>query len=790
MREGGSSDVFVLTLATSIFLLCELIVCGVMEKKETNPPPVFLTPRAAGLSGLIPPSHFETRRPLSAPQPSVPNPVLPADTSPWEELKKELDKLKRENEELKRRQSRFEEPRARSLDRQPPDVPPSESRALEIIAHQMREIRRLELAVSDAHTKDEELHRLSKEVEALKRERAEAEQAEERRKREEERRQQSEEAAERKRQEESWHLSERHRAELDTLKGRGHELEAKLQEVQKQKLQEISQLREELHVSNQKREHAETQLRQSQLDLESQISLVQQLRTYIGELVPDDHQTDTQRKEITELKNTIQTLEKERDALKMSMSLLQTRLSSLTHILSLQESDLCKKAGSHIDSQKTQLLLTRWREKVFSLMVQLKSEEINKENDERKMGEKICSLENSLQESNQQLALYSHAMQDRTAELEMERVLNKSLQDELCAAHAKSSRLTNRAEKAEQTSVQLKKLIESFVQALCSQEKTFRGALQRLVTLGQRISFATKRVDTIQGLVAQRLTLVKLVKEEMTRPLVPEEDLCPSYEDLKSEVKLLNEERDHLSGELKRSALIFEGRVTEIREKLEAETAECRLSCSFLRQSLHEAEEREQGLRTQVTELERKLKEASEEAEQLREQLRDQKGEYEKELQERVRDIEEKTTQQLAEMEKHLLEARREHTKAVVALRQTERQIQREKNRSQETMRSLEEAARLREEQLGRRLREAERDKNLMTATLRQEGLLASYQKNRTAAIQSTAMHTEEGQKASSAPGGSATAANKEYISSMLANLQSLGASLLHPENPEDEEQE
>lgn len=50
---------------------------------------------------------------------------------------------------------------------------------------------------------------------------------------------------------------------------------------------------------------------------------------------------------------------------------------------------LCK--GTHIDGQKTQMLLKRWREKVFSLMVQLKSEEMNKESDERKMQQRVSS---------------------------------------------------------------------------------------------------------------------------------------------------------------------------------------------------------------------------------------------------------------------------------------------------------------------------------------------------------------------------------------------------------------
>lgn len=83
------------------------------------------------------------------------------------------------------------------------DAQPSETRALEIIAHQMREIRKLELAVADAKEKEKALQRLSQELQVIKEERTQAEQAEERRQKEEERRRQSEEAAKRRWQEEA-----------------------------------------------------------------------------------------------------------------------------------------------------------------------------------------------------------------------------------------------------------------------------------------------------------------------------------------------------------------------------------------------------------------------------------------------------------------------------------------------------------------------------------------------------------------------------------------------------------
>ncbi|KAG8553099.1 hypothetical protein GDO81_003269 [Engystomops pustulosus] len=753
-----------------------------MEKRTINPPPVFLPPRGPGATGLIPPSHFETRRQQSPPPPFAS--ITPStDPDILAELTKELAKLKQENELLRKKQDKGDGARARSLDRHPPDVPPSESKALEIIAHQMREIQKLERAVAMAQEKEEDMLRVAQEMKALKQSCREREQVEERRRQEKERKRQEEKAAETQKLQELQLLADSHKMECDKLKIRVCTLESQLQEDRGKKEIEVKNLREDLQGARATSEALEVQLGRVQLELESQNTVVLQLRTYIGELVPDTRQVEEQKREKFELKSTIQLLEKEKDALQTSMSLLQTRLSSLMQILSLQENDLCKKADRHLDGQKTQQLLKLWREKVFSLMVQLKSEDINKQNDDRKIQEKICSLQTSLEETSQQLALNLHAMEDRTAELEMERVRNKCLEDKLTAAQATVASLSSRAEKAEHTVLCLKQLIEGFVQVFNTQENSFRGALQRLVTLGQRVTFATKRVDTIQGLMAQRLALSKLRQEEdQARDKVIDVDIGhPSYEDLRAEVNLLNEERDRLSAELKRSALVIEGRVTETRVKLEAEIAACHQTASLLRSSLHETEERERDLREQVENLERRLHEASETTTQLQEKLRDEKEEYEKELQDKVRAIEENTTQQLAQMEKHLHEARREHTKAVVTLRQTERQMQREKTRNKETISTLEDAARVREEQLSRQLREAERDKNLMVATLRQEGLLASYQKTRMMAIQSVDVGKEEKEQRP-------TPAVKESVSSMLATLQSLGASVLADEEDDEDE--
>ncbi|KAM8952749.1 coiled-coil alpha-helical rod protein 1 [Pelodytes ibericus] len=748
-----------------------------MEKKALDPPSVFLAPVGRGHSGLIPPSHFERRQRISVPPPpvAVPPPAPPQPLpvyEPWTVLAEELSQLRKENEDLKKRFVRTAEgQRARSLDRHQPSTPPAESQALEIISHQMQEIRRLELAVADLHQKEEELAKLAQEVQELRHAKTESKRAQERKRL-------AEEVTARNHQQELVVMAERHKMESETLKSRIQILELELKEGRVKQEQEVTRLSGDLQAANQARESLTEQLSQAQRALESQNSLVQQLRTYIGELVPDNRQLEEQKRERAELQSTVQTLEKERHTLQTSISLLHTRLSSLTNILSLQETELCKK-GVPGDAEKTRLLLSRWREKVYSLMVQIKSEEINKNNDNQKIREEISTLENSLDETRQQQVLLSHSLQDRTAELDLERARSKSLQEGLQSAQSLSDSLCSRAEKAEQAGLQVKDMIYRFVQVMSTQEGSLKAAISQLVTLGQRVSFAAKRIDATQGLVAQRLALEKLAQKERPQNIAADPDICrPSYEDLETEVKFLHEERDRLSAELKRSALLIEGKVKETRERLDAELAECQLTTSFVRQSLHESEGRERELREQLNDMETRLQDACESAAQLNEQLQEQKGEYETELQSRVSEVEEKMTQQLSQMEKHMQEARREHTKAVVALRQTERQMQREKARSQEMLRTLEDAARLREEKLSQQLREAERDKNLMSATLRQEGLLAKHQKSRSAALQGP--RSEELPR--TAP------ASKKSISAMLVNLRSLSDTLLAEEDEENEE--
>lgn len=90
-------------------------------------------------------------------------------------------------------------------------------------------------------------------------------------------------------------------------------------------------------------------------------------------------------KENEEAKQGITNLLQENEHLRSTTELLNVRLSSMNEILSIQETELIKFQTKFTKSNSSQgeSLLAKWREKVFALLVQLKSQEIIHEKEER-----------------------------------------------------------------------------------------------------------------------------------------------------------------------------------------------------------------------------------------------------------------------------------------------------------------------------------------------------------------------------------------------------------------------
>ncbi|KAJ7317300.1 hypothetical protein JRQ81_003462 [Phrynocephalus forsythii] len=597
------------------------------------------------------------------------------------------------------------------------------------------------------------------------------EDAEATRKRQEERAQEGLRATVREHQAELSRLSEVHAGEVASLKQQIFELRQDL-DVERKK---AVQLREE-------RDALQNQLSVAEAELASQNALVLQMKTYVGE--QESRQPSSEQEQ---LRTRIQSLEDERDALKITAELLQVRLASLSDILTLQETELSKKVQLQDplqpeSSQKLQGLLTRWREKVFTLLVQLKSQELGHRDNTKLLGWKVKELEEAVESKDQKVALLLHSLEDKTAEVNMEQVRNKTLQAEALRASEAAQNLQRRAEAVENALRGLGEFATRASQQFLEQEEVWKAAFSRLAGLGNRISFAAKRVDTIHGLVCQKMALARLHQEEKVCASRSEQErVQPLYEDLQAELQRLHEERDQLSLELKRGAQLIEKKVAEARERVEADLQEMKERSRSLQEALEAKGLLEEDLRRQQEDTERQLEAArqdlqrSEEvADGLRQELRHLREEYERALQEKVAAIETQLHKDLSEMEKCLNDARREHTKAVVALRQAERQAARDKARSEELAKLQESATQQEIARLERRAQELEKDKNLLMATLRQEGLLAQHKKNRRAAIQGLAEPTGKSE---------AKPASKESLFAVLDDLQVLGAAILDEED-------
>ena len=129
-------------------------------------------------------------------------------------------------------------------------------------------------------------------------------------------------------------------------------------------------------------------------ELKMQGSVVDQLRGYIGENLPNT-QIEQLQQENEEARQNMEILQRENESLRSTVELLNVRLSSLNEILSIQETELLKfqaKFSKGVGSQDD-CLLTKWREKLFALLVQLKSQEIIHGKENRNGRAQVCDYD-------------------------------------------------------------------------------------------------------------------------------------------------------------------------------------------------------------------------------------------------------------------------------------------------------------------------------------------------------------------------------------------------------------
>nr|XP_014991382.2 coiled-coil alpha-helical rod protein 1 isoform X3 [Macaca mulatta] len=683
----------------------------------------------SGSTGLIPPSHFQAR-PLS---------TLPRMAPTW---LSDIPLVQPPgHQDVSERRLDTQRPQVTmwkqdvSSDRQEPgrrgrswELEGSQalSQQAEVIARQLQELRRLEEEVrllrETSLQQKMRLEAQAMELEALaqaeKAGRAEAEGlraalagAEVVRKNLEEGSQRELEEVQRLHQEQLSSLTQAHQEALSSLTSKAEGLEQSLSSLETRRAGEAKELAE----AQREAELLRKQLSKTQEDLEAQVTLVENLRKYVGEQVPPEVHSQTWELERQKFLENMQHLQEDRDGLHATVELLQVRVQSLTHILALQEEELTRKVQPSDSlepefTRKCQSLLNRWREKVFALMVQLKAQELEHSDSVKQLKGQVTSLQEQVTAQSQEQAILHRSLQDKAAEVEVERMGSRGLQLELSRAQEARRRWQQQTTSAEE---QLRLVVNAVSSSQIWLESTMakvEEAAARLPSLNNRLSYAVRKVHTIRGLTARKLALAQLRQESCPLP--------PPVTDVSLELQQLREERNRLDAELQLSARLIQQEVGRAREQGEAERQQLSKVAQQLEQELQQTQESLASLGLQLEVARQGQQESTEEAASLRQELTQQQDLYRQALQEKVAEVETRLREQLSDTERRLNEARREHAKAVVSLRQIQRRAAQEKERSQELRRLQEEARKEEGQRLARRLQELERDKNLMLQRL------------------------------------------------------------------------
>ncbi|KAM4619797.1 coiled-coil alpha-helical rod protein 1 [Polymixia lowei] len=582
----------------------------------------------------------------------------------------------------------------------------------------------------------------------------------------------------RKQETELQQLSATHSAELAAARQANRELQDRLRSV----TSEVLQLKDGLTEVSTERDALKEHLSQMGQSFETQSATLQSLRNYIGQLSPE-------RGEQERLTETVERLNKEKEALQTTTELLTVRFNSVNEILTLQEEKIAKKTLSDPllrTGSKGLQVLQLWREKVFTLCVQLRSKDIELKAEKDKLLSTVRSLEQQVKREQHHASVLQHSLDDRVAELDLERVARETLKEDLAQALKENFKLKSWSQKAEAEQGALTEAVQRFRLAFEGKVAEVDAAQTRLNIFTQRLTFAKRRVETIQGLIMRRAALQKV--QQVTKLTEQADD---SIRNLQAELHSVCEERDRLTQELKRTPQLIESALADLREQFESKLRQQRQELEQSWAEVHESaagrEEAQQRLRQAQTQLE----ESKVNLEQLGSQLLSKQEQSERALQERVSEMEERCAEQLREMEAQVNTARREHTKAVMTLRQFERQAGRERDQMRAAQHIKCEHTKREFLDLQKLLKETDKDKNLLLAVVHERGLLSEYKRARTTALRDSAALGRRRDKSpgkSSGAGAEAQLPAKETLVSVLEELQALSAAVVNSSEDSEEE--
>uniref|UniRef100_A0AAR2JKM9 Coiled-coil alpha-helical rod protein 1 n=1 Tax=Pygocentrus nattereri TaxID=42514 RepID=A0AAR2JKM9_PYGNA len=390
-------------------------------------------------------------------------------------------------------------------------------------------------------------------------------------------------------------VCEHHSAEISAL-SQSH---TQLQDTLTAATQEVTSLRQRVEEVTSERERLQEQLSTQNSVIAEQTDTLQKLRSYIGTHCGDEEQQQQQQHTL------IQKLQKENEALCVSVELLKVRVQAASDILALQERELRDECDPLQKDGAAGRLLSLWREKVFILLVQLQSRDLQLHTEKSQLHDTVCDLQLDVQKLQSQLSVVQHNLRDRTAQLELQNLHTQELQEQLSCAVEENTKLKEQKENRERSFSAITDTAHRVSESVGQCAGQMDAAQCRMDSLAQRLSFATKRLDTVHGLLLRREALRKA--HQASRP--PDPAASDSrIERLQSEVALLSSERDALTQELKRTPQLIQNALSDLQQQLVALRQVERTAAREREQDREAERTRSELTHTHITQLHTQLK--------------------------------------------------------------------------------------------------------------------------------------------------------------------------------------
>ncbi|XP_067296327.1 coiled-coil alpha-helical rod protein 1 isoform X2 [Pseudorasbora parva] len=530
---------------------------------------------------------------------------------------------------------------------------------------------------------------------------------------------------------------------------------------------EVSSLRTQIQEVISERDELRNQLSVLNSSLLEQSECVQKLRTYIGSNI-------TERKEEDELRRQIQHLEKEKEALSLSVQLLNVRVNASSDILAIQEKELGEQVQNDplYSGGKAGQMLSVWRQKVFMLLVKLQTRDFQLHTEKTQLHNMVSSLQQEVECLQSQNSVLQHHLEDKTAQLELQHVHTQGIQLQLDRALQENAQLKERNKSTEGSLNDISETAHRVMSAVEMKAGQMEAVQSSIRQLNQRLVFAAKRLDTVHGLLLRKEALWRTKKATRSSEPAVSESFIKS---LQAEVVLLSSERDKLTQELKRTPDLIQASLCEIQQQRERELSHLSEALSRSREELQASESRRMETQRQCEEHERVIGELRAEAQRLQQQCDS--------VLQKVSEVESVCAEKLRDMEAQLNTARREHTKAVVALRQVQRQVEREKEQMKEGHRERTEHTLKQITHLQKQLKDKDKDCNLLLAVVQEQGLMNEYKRLRKSAIQTTEALRQKHHLQSES-------SNPPTPEGLLGALQALSAAVMGSSEEEDDDEE